>query len=390
MNDIPEPDRLPEAPHPRETVALFGQEAAEAAFLEAFSTGRLHHGWLITGPRGVGKATLAWRMARFLLANPPAAAEGGLFGEADPAPKDLDIGPDHPVARRIAARSEPGLFHLKRGINDKTGRLRNEIVVDEVRRLKEFFALSSTDGGRRVVIVDSADELNTSAANALLKLLEEPPANATLLLVSHQPSGLLPTIRSRCRVLRCAPLAPPVLAQAMDQAGIVPSGPKGASDEEVARGLAQLAGGSVGDAIGLISLDGLKTYGELVALMGGLPRLDRGRALKLAERAAARGAEDHLALLIRLIDLFLTRLARSGATGAPPPEAVPGEAALLMRLCPSARAARGWAELSQELSARASHARAVNLDPAALILDMVFRIDRRAADLVAPAGAGAP
>lgn len=388
MSDIPEPDRLPDAPHPRETTALLGQEAAEAAFLEAFTTGRLHHGWLITGPRGVGKATLAWRMARFLLANPP-VADAGLFG-APPAPTSLDIGAEHPVAHRILARSEPGLFHLKRGVNEKTGRLRAEIVVDEVRKLKEFFALSSTDGGRRVVIVDSADEMNTAAANALLKLLEEPPANAVLLLISHQPSRLLPTIRSRCRVLRCAALPPPVLAQAMEQAGVALTGPKGASADEVAQGLAQLAGGSVGDAIGMISLDGLKTYGDLVALMDSLPRLNRPRALALADRAAARGAEEKLGLLIRLIDLFLTRLARTGATGAPPPDAVPGEGALLARLCPSPAAARGWAELSQELSARATHARAVNLDPAALILDMVFRIDRRAADLAAPAGAGAP
>ena len=208
--ELPEPDRIEGAPHPRETARLYGHEAAEAAFLDAAISGRLHHAWLITGPRGTGKATLAWRLARFLLATPP-AGETGLFGAAPP-PMSLDIDPEHPVARRMRALSEPGLFLLRRGANDKGDRLSAEIRVDEVRKLKGFFSLSATDGGRRVVIVDAADEMNTAAANAVLKLLEEPPRGAVLLLVSHQPNRLLPTIRSRCRELRLAPLAPDDLA----------------------------------------------------------------------------------------------------------------------------------------------------------------------------------
>ena len=369
LTELPEPDRIEGAPHPRETDQLLGQAVAEQGFLDAYASGRLHHGWLITGPRGVGKATFAWRLARFLLANQE-AQEDGLFG-APPPPASLDVDLEHPVARRMLALSEPGLFLLRRGPNDKGDRLAAEIRVSEVRKLGNFFALSSADGGRRLVIVDAADELNTQAANAILKMLEEPPARTVLLLVSHQPSGLLPTIRSRCRTLRLAPLGPDDIATALDQAGIEAEG------DPVA--LAELSGGSVGAAVRLLNLGGLKTYAELVGLMESLPRLDRARALKLAEAAAMRGAEERRDLLFSLADLFMIRLARTGATGHPPnAEAAPGEAALLQRLAPDPQRARDWADCAQEIGARARHGRAVNLDPASLVLDTVFRIQQTA------------
>ncbi|MGR3571816.1 DNA polymerase III subunit delta' [Brevirhabdus sp.] len=382
MSGQSEPDRVPGAPHPRNTQRLFGQQHAEQAFLEALNEDRLHHGWLITGPQGVGKATLAWRIARYLRANPPAPGPALL----PPAVAgSLDVGADHPVSRRIAALSEPGLFLLRRPTDAKTGRIRQEITVDEVRRLKGFASLSATDGGRRVVIVDSADALNTSAANALLKLLEEPPADTVILMVSHQPSRLLPTIRSRCRVLRCHALPPDEMAAALHAALTASKsdsdggGAKDvAPDTPQAAALAELAGGSVGRALQLLNLDGLAAYGAMVDLFAGMPRMDRGKALALADKAAARGAEDRLSLTLSLFELFLSRLARSGV--APyPVQAAKGESTLFARLCPSADAARAWAELAQTLSARAAHGRAVNLDPAALILDMVFRIDQLAA-----------
>ena len=376
----PLPDRIEGAPHPRETLNLIGQGAAEQGFLEAFTTGRLHHGWLITGPRGVGKATLAWRIARFLLAT-PIEDDGGLFGDAPPQPTTLDIDPDHPVARRIMAGSDPGLYLVRRWgagsteqareKNFEEGKFSQDIRVSEIRGLARFIHLSSTEGGRRVVIVDAADEMNTQAANALLKMLEEPPARTTLLLVSHQPSRLLPTIRSRCRELRLSAVSPEDMATALAQAGVDP-GPDTAA-------LAELSGGSVGEAVRLMNLGGLQIYAELVAIFKGLPQPDRGRALKLAEAAATRGAEEKLNLLIWLVDLFLSRLARSGALGPPLVEAAPGEAELFTRLAPHAQAGRAWADCAQEVGARSRHARAVNLDPAALVLDTVFKIQQTAA-----------
>ncbi len=364
-DDAPEPDRLPGAPHPRETPRLFGQDAAQAAFLDALGSGRLHHGWLITGPRGVGKATLAWKIAAHLIATPPDDG-GGLFGAPPPA-TSLELDPDHPVARRMQAGSEPGLFVLRPTVNEKTGKLRSEIVVDDVRRLHAFFGLSATEGGRRVVIVDAADAMNISAANALLKMLEEPPKDAVLLLVAHQPARLLPTIRSRCRELRLAPLGTEDMAAALAQAEIAVDNPTA---------VAALSGGSVGTAVRLIEGEGLGLYGALVKLAGSLPRMDRAQALALAEHAGARGQEARLDMMLDLIDLFLARLARTGATGTPPgDQAAQGEATLMVRLAPNPQAGRAWAQLAQELGGRMRHGRAVNLDPSALLLDTLLRLE---------------
>ena len=265
-----EPDRLPGARHPRETAELFGHGAAEADFLGALASGRVHHGWLIAGPRGIGKATLAWRIARHLLAGAP----GG----------SLAMDPGAPVFRRAAALAAPELFLCRRPWDAKAERLKTVITVDEARALKGFFQLSAPDGGWRVAIVDAADELNDAAANALLKLLEEPPTRAVILLVCHQPARLLPTIRSRCRLLRLEPLGPDDLARALAAAGAAPEAAASAA-------LAALAGGSVGTALRLAAGDGVALYGEVTALLRAAPPLDRRRAIALAEvlRRARRG-----------------------------------------------------------------------------------------------------
>ena len=367
---LPEPDRIEGAPHPRETARLFGQSAAEAEFLSAVNTGRLHHAWMITGPKGTGKATLAWRLARFLLATPD--ADGGMF--APPPPASLDVAPDHPVARRLLQLAEPRHFLLRRSANDKETALSQVISIDDVRKMKSFFTLSAADGGRRTAIIDSLDEMNPASTNALLKLLEEPPANVTLFLIAHQPARLLPTIRSRCRELRLSQLAPDDLAAALLAAG----GEVAASDSVA---LAQLSAGSVGEAFRLTNLDGLKLYAALVRLFGTLPGLDRPQALGLADLAAVRGAAETFDLLVTLIDLWLARLARRGASGEAPPEAAPDEARLLARLSPDPGAARLWADLAQSLSSRARRGKAVNLDPAALLMDMLLKIDETAGTL---------
>ncbi len=369
MNDeapVPQFDQVEGAPHPRETEHLLGQSQAEATFLQAFNSHRLHHGWLITGARGIGKATLAWRIARFLLASP---------NNARTAPQTLDIARDHPVARRMAALSEPRLFLLRPIWDLEKKRFKHGITIDEVRKLKLSFNLSAADGGRRVVIVDCADDLTVNAANALLKLLEEPPDDVILLLVCHQPSRLLPTIRSRCSELRCAIVQASDIGQAMTAAGS-----DGGADADA---LAELSGGSVGETVRLANLDGMQTYADLVGLFASLPNLNRPHALKLAESAAGKGQEPRFDLLLRLIDQFLARVARTGVSGPPLVQAAPGEADLLQRLAPTSHAGRQWAELQQLLGGRARRGKAVNLDPAALILDMVFRINDMAARLAA-------
>jgi DNA polymerase-3 subunit delta' len=251
------------------------------------------------------------------------------------------------------------VFVLRRGLDDR-GKLRSVITVDEARGLRGFFSLSAADGGRRVVVVDAADEMNPNAANAILKLLEEPPAGAHLLLVAHQPARLLPTVRSRCRVLRFASLGSADMGRALGSIGLETPDPAG---------LAALSEGSVGEAARLTGLGGLEAYADLVACLGTLPRLDRARAVALAE--GARGP-----LLVDLLGTLLARLARAGL--GPVAEAAPGEGALLARLAPDARAARLWAGLHAETLARARAGLAVNLDPAALLLDMLLAIEEAA------------
>ena len=368
--EINEPDRVPGAPHPRETPSLIGQEAAEAEFLDGFNTGRMHHAWMLTGPRGVGKATLAWSIARFLLATPDPDG-GDMFGPPV-LPTSLHIDPEHPVARRISAGADPGLISVTRTPNEKTGRMRDQIVVDDIRKLTGFFQMSAPDGGRRVVIIDAADDMNTQAANALLKMLEEPPERCTLLLITHQPSGLLPTIRSRCRTLRLGTLNGEQMNSAMVQAEV--------EADANAAALAELAGGSVGEAMRLSLLGGLQIYTEIVGILGSLPKMDRARTVRLAEAAAQRGAEEKLDLLFTLLEIALARLARTGATGQPPQiEVAPHEASIMSQLASTPHQGRAWADVGHEAMARARHGRAVNLDPAALVLDTIFKIQGAAA-----------
>ncbi len=367
--ETPEPDRLPGVPHPREAPAVYGQGAAERAVAAALRSGRVHHAWLLAGPMGIGKASLAYRLAGALIAGDGA----GLGGVPEPE--------GCPVRRRIRAGSEPGLRVLRRELAPKTKppRLRTQIVVDDLRALKQSLALSAPDGGRRVVIVDHAEEMTPSAANALLKLLEEPPAGVVMLLVSHAPGRLLPTIRSRCRRLDLAPLGAEDLARALAGAGRT-------VDPARAAALAELAGGSAGRAVLLEAGEGLAHYAAMVALLEG-GRVDRAGLAALAD-AALRKDADGRPVFPLLCDLAVTlagRLARAGALGPPEAEAAPGERAAMARLAPDAAAARAWAEAAGRLSAAARHAQAVNLDPAQTMLDMFLDLDETIAAAAAPA-----
>lgn len=361
MADLPLPDAIEGAPHPRETETLFGQDTAQSDFLRALSADRLHSGWLITGPRGIGKATLAYKIAATLLAAP---LDDGMFG-APPPPTELGLDHEAPDMRQILAGAHPRLCVVTRGPNSTGSALSDVITVDRVRAIKEFFHMSAADGGRRVVIVDAADELNRSAANALLKELEEPPVNTTLLLISHQPSKLLPTIRSRCRVLRLNTLGPGDLSHALAQAGF---------DAAATGALAMLSAGSVGDAIRLVEQDGLALYAEMVAILNTAPKLDRMRANAFCDSMVGKANDGRFILALDLMDRLMLRMARAGLLG-PGQEICEGEAALLARLSPTDVAARAWADAASDIQDRQRHGRSVNIDPGALMLDSLLALD---------------
>ncbi|HZP70451.1 MAG TPA: DNA polymerase III subunit delta' [Pseudolabrys sp.] len=247
---------------PRETAVMFGHAEAEAALLEAYKSGRIAHAWLIGGPPGIGKATLAYRMARFVLANPDPQAAA-----VQKAPS-LAVDPAHPVARRIAAQAQGDLLVLERVVNEQTGKLYTVIRVDDVRRAVTFFGSTAGAGGWRVAIVDAVDEMQREGANALLKALEEPPQRSLLLLVSHAPGRELATIRSRCRRLLLRPLDAADVARAVAAA----TG-RDAADEEI-RQAAAAAEGSVGRAFALLDGESLALRSKVLDLLARLPDLD--------------------------------------------------------------------------------------------------------------------
>jgi DNA polymerase-3 subunit delta' len=281
--------------------------------------------------------------------------------------------PDHPVFRQTAQLAEPSIFLCRRPWDAKAERYRTAITVDEVRALKSFFQMSSASEGWRVALVDPTDDLTQAAANALLKILEEPPARSALILICHRPALLLPTLRSRCRELRCQRLEADQVARALQDGGTeVPAADAGP--------LAALADGSVGRAFELHLNDGVALYGRIVDLLAGMPGLDRGKAVKLAEEAAARDDGVRFRLTVDLAELALSRLARKAADPASAPASLGGEKELHGRMARTREQARIWAEAGPRLRYRAETARQVNLDPAQIILDMFLQIDIAASE----------
>ncbi|MCY4303870.1 MAG: DNA polymerase III subunit delta' [Aestuariivita sp.] len=364
-NFHPHPDVVPDIPHPCETLCVIGQTEAENEFLKAFNFERLHHAWILAGLKGIGKATLAYRIARFLLVTPTSLTTN-IFSEKNLI-STLNIDPNNLVFGRILAGSEPGLKVIKRSATD-TGTLSNVIRVDDIRKLHSFFGLKSANDEHRIVIIDSADEMNSEAANALLKLLEEPPLGAVLLLISHQPSRLLPTIRSRCRTLNCKQLSATDMIKALEQTGAK------SIDLTSAQALVELSSGSVGTAFRLLNNNGLTLYADLINLLCTLPKFLPNDALALAKTVTGSKNNERIDLLFFIIDFVLTRLARYGAMGTTATDAAPNEIEILRGLAPDTRAARIWANTALSVNARARRGLQVNLDPSTLVLDAIFSI----------------
>lgn len=331
---------------PRRVAALFGHQAAEAAVLAGYRARRLHHAWLITGPRGIGKATLAYRFARFLLATDDSRDEA--------ARTDLRVAEGSPAFRLVASSGHPDLLCIEREWDDERKRLRAEITVKQIRRIAEFMHLTPSLGGWRVVIVDAADEMNRTAANSLLKILEEPPRQAILLLVCHAPGQLLPTIRSRCRRLALAPLSADIVGTLLDERQ-----PKLSVDDRDL--LIRLGDGSVGRALAIAESGGVGLYREIAAQFGNLPAVDMGSLHGLADRLAKNGAEAAFRLGTEVLLSWLGDMVRRAAA-APATRSPPGfDGAFLDRLARRADLDR-WLELWDKTTHLFERTESVNLD----------------------------
>jgi DNA polymerase-3 subunit delta' len=291
-------------------------------------------------------------MARYALARPE---------ERDPAARRLQVPPQSSAARQVLQLAHPGLLVLRRPYDLRTKRLLSIISVDEVRRLRGFLGLTGAGGGWRVVIVDSADELNANAANALLKSLEEPPPRALFLLVTSQPSGLLPTIRSRCRRLEVAPLSPEAIG-----AAILDNGSIDADDDDVALA-ARLADGSLRRAILLLQEDGIATYRAFARFASTVGDPDVAEMHALADSVSGRTADDAYYGFLDTVRAWLGRRVRGEAE--PVAEATPGQA---VRAVPLAR----WAEVWEKVAQSSTEADDLNLDRKQVVLSILMSLAR--------------
>lgn len=348
----PESDRFGEAPHPRDTYGLIGHEAAEQEFLSAYRENRLPQSWIIGGREGIGKATLAWRVARFLFAHPDPKSP------AVQAAKDLAVGRDHPVAHRIEALSHGDLFLLRREWNTKAKPPRHftEIRVDDVRRALGLFHHAAAEGGWRVCIIDPADDLNRNAANAMLKLIEEPPPRCLFLFVSHRPGQIIPTIRSRSRMLHLEPLSDENVLSVLRTLDDVWSD----HDERAITEAARKAGGSVRDALRLLTGSGLALTGRIEALVSRLPQVDWVKVHELADGLTSRDkTEDFEAALAGIYDWIDRRVHERAASGA---------------VADLARYAQVW----EKIATAARETEALNLDRRPLILSIFSNLSEAA------------
>jgi DNA polymerase-3 subunit delta' len=286
-------------PHPRTSTELFGHADAERTLLEAYRSGRVPHAWLIGGESGIGKATLAFRFARFVLAHPDPSAP------AVQKATSLAVSSDDAVVRRVA-QAHSDLLVVERVINEKTDKLYTQIRVDDVRKTVPFFGSTAGEGGWRVAIVDSVDEMAREGENALLKVLEEPPPRALLLLIAHSPGRVLPTIRSRCRTLMLRPLDVGNVARAV----AVATG-RSTDDAEIVAA-AEAAGGSAGRALRFVESDALELRQQLIGLLDRLPQVDQRALHALGDKIAGTDIEK-LGAFVETINAWLSSRLASGS-----------------------------------------------------------------------------
>ena len=361
-------DKIAGAPHPMLANEIIGHSSQKLSFLSSFASNRLPQCWLLAGDMGIGKASFAWLIAKFLLTT-----------KYQPADLKIDLNETNinsilepqsgSTLNRIISGSEQRVYIVRRGYNEKRKAFFKNISIEDVRKLQSYCSLTIADGGKRIIIIDTADDLNKSSSNALLKLLEEPPKNTIFLLISHQPNLLLPTIKSRCQKLSFSNLDQTDLGAVLTAIGckIEPS-------DEVS--LSILSKGSAGAACRLINSNCINLYRDILNIASSLPNLNTNKILQLSQNYFAKAKPSEFEIFIEMMQHFFSRLCKTGVMQKPVlPSVTDNEAKIMKSLCPNLKSARLWSDVANISLAKLNKGYLLNIDIESLILDAFIYLE---------------
>tara|TARA_B100000886_G_scaffold207595_1_gene143551 strand:+ start:1089 stop:2246 length:1158 start_codon:yes stop_codon:yes gene_type:complete len=362
-------DKIAGAPHPMLANEIIGHSSQKLSFLSSFASNRLHQCWLLAGDMGIGKASFAWLIAKFLLTT-----------KYQPADLKIDLNESNinsilepqsgNTLNRIISGSEQRVYIVRRGYNEKRKTFFKNISIEDVRKLQSYCSLSIADGGKRIIIIDTADDLNKSSSNALLKLLEEPPKNTIFLLISHQPNLLVPTLKSRCQKLSFSNLDQTDLGAVLKAIGC-----KIERSDEVS--LSILSKGSAGAACRLINSNCINLYSDILNISSSLPNLNTNKILQLSQNYFAKAKPGEFEIFLEMMQHFFSRLCKTGAMQKPLlPSVTENEAKIMKNLCPNLKSAHLWSEAANITLAKLNKGYLLNIDIESLILDAFIYLEK--------------
>tara|TARA_B100001248_G_scaffold236653_1_gene200154 strand:+ start:3522 stop:4679 length:1158 start_codon:yes stop_codon:yes gene_type:complete len=362
-------DKIAGAPHPMLANEIIGHSSQKLSFLSSFASNRLHQCWLLAGDMGIGKASFAWLIAKFLLTT-----------KYQPADLKIDLNESNinsilepqsgNTLNRIISGSEQRVYIVRRGYNEKRKTFFKNISIEDVRKLQSYCSLSIADGGKRIIIIDTADDLNKSSSNALLKLLEEPPKNTIFLLISHQPNLLVPTLKSRCQKLSFSNLDQTDLGAVLKAIGC-----KIERSDEVS--LSILSKGSAGAACRLINSNCINLYSDILNISSSLPNLNTNKILQLSQNYFAKAKPGEFEIFLEMMQHFFSRLCKTGAMQKPVlPSVTENEAKIMKNLCPNLKSAHFWSEAANITLAKLNKGYLLNIDIESLILDAFIYLEK--------------
>ena len=362
-------DKIAGAPHPMLANKIIGHSSQKLSFLSSFASNRLPQCWLLAGDMGIGKASFAWLIAKFLLTT-----------KYQPADLKIDLNESNinsilepqkgNTLNRIISGSEQRVYIVRRGYNEKRKTFFKNISIEDVRKLQSYCSLSIADGGKRIIIIDTADDLNKSSSNALLKLLEEPPKNTIFLLISHQPNLLVPTLKSRCQKLSFSNLDQTDLGAVLTAIGckIEPS-------DQVS--LSILSKGSAGAACRLLNSNCINLYSDILNISSSLPNLNINKILQLSQNYFAKAKPGEFEIFLEMMQHFFSRLCKTGAMQKPVlPSVTENEAKIMKNLCPNLKSAHFWSEAANITLAKLNKGYLLNIDIESLILDAFIYLEK--------------